>query len=282
MTSSPLVSAPGAPLVDTHAHLMDPAFHGEVSRVLQAASEAGVGPIVCPGYDLATSEGGLALARQYPHLRAAIGIHPNRAAELDSTARQTLAWLASEPEVVAIGEMGLDFYRDRTSPEQQLSALDWQLHLAEDLHLPVIIHNRDADGDLAPALEASAARRTGGEVPGVLHCFSSCDPTYLGRMLNCGYLVSFAGPLTFKNAGCLTEQALRVPDDRLLVETDSPYLAPVPFRGRRNEPAFIAHTARRLAELRGVTPEQLADQMWSNVCRLFPALRNLSPVGAPP
>jgi TatD DNase family protein len=251
---------------------MDAAFCDDLPQVLERAQAAGVRSIVCVGYDLRTSYAAVDLARRFPLLRSAVGIHPNEVAAMPKGAFDEIATLAGESEVVAIGETGLDYYRDRTPPARQREALERHLRLAEELHLPVIVHNRQADRDLADALEDSATRRPTDDAPGVLHCFSSLDITYLERMLAGGYFVSFAGPLTFKNAGLLPGMAARVPTDRLLVETDCPYLAPTPFRGRRNEPAFVRYTAQRLAAVRDIPFPSLVDQLWANSCQLFPAV----------
>ena len=252
-------------LVDTHAHVMDPAFDTDRPAVLDRADQAGVIALVCVGYDLPTSRAAVELAARDGRVWATVGLHPNVAAATREADFDEIIDLASRPRVVGIGETGLDYYRDHTPPRRQRDALDWHARLAEELDLPLIVHNRQADADIAAAL-ASRGR------PGVLHCFSSSDTGYLDRMLAGGYHVSFAGPLTFRNSGSLPEMAARVPADRLLVETDCPYLAPVPHRGRRNEPAFLRLTAQRLADVRGVLLDELAAQLWTNAARLFPAL----------
>src|SRR5437899_12662613 len=157
--------------------------------------------MVLVGYDLTSSRTAVELARRLPGARAAVGIHPNSVAAASDGDFSAIADLARAPEVVAIGETGLDYYRDHTPVSRQRKALDWHLSLAEEVGLPVIIHNRQADTDIGDALEASAARRPGDRAPGVLHCFSSSDPAYLERMLAAGYAISFAGPLTFNTAG---------------------------------------------------------------------------------
>jgi TatD DNase family protein len=177
--------------------------------------------------------------------------------------------------VVAIGETGLDYYRQHTPHGRQREALEWHLRLAEELSLPAIVHNRLADGDVATALSASVSRRADPANPGVLHCFSSTDPTYLQRMLDAGYSVSFAGPLTFKSNVELRAMAARVPRERLLIETDCPYLAPAPHRGQRNEPAFVRDTAVCLAETVGLAFELLVERLWTNSVRVFPAFERL-------
>ena len=252
-------------LIDTHAHVMDDAFDADREAVLERAQTAGVAALVCVGYDLATSRAAVDLAGRVPWVWATVGIHPNAAAAASQADFDEIERLAHSARVVGIGETGLDYYRDRTPPSRQREALDWHIRLAVKRDLPLIIHNRLADADVAAALCAQTAR-------GVLHCFSSDDPAYLEGMLAAGYCVSFAGPLTFKNNRNLAEMAARVPLDRLLVETDCPYLAPVPHRGRRNEPAFVRFTAQRLADIHGLSLEALAESLWSNTLRVFPAL----------
>lgn len=263
------------PLVDTHAHVMDRAFDGDRGAVLERAVEAGVSRMVCVGYDLPGSRAAVALAREHPeHLRATVGIHPNSAGEgqADASAYAEIERLSTSPEVVGVGETGLDNYRHHTPAERQRWSLEWHLALAEARHLPVVIHNREADTDIAPLLERSAGRRSAGELPGVLHCFSSLDARFLAHMLEAGYYVSLAGTLTYRSAEGLRALVASVPLDRLLVETDCPYLAPVPERGKRNEPAFVTHTARQLAEVVGVSLPTLQRHLWENALRLFPTL----------
>jgi len=262
------MTAPG--LVDTHAHLMDPAFDADRDAVLARAAAAGVAALVLVGYDLPSSRAAVELAHQLPGARASVGIHPNSAAAASDAEFEAIAELARAPEVVAIGETGLDYYRHHTPPQRQQEALAWHLRLAEELALPVIVHNRQADADVADTLCAASAT-----VRGVLHCFSSTDPAYLERMLDAGYWVSWAGPLTFKSAGDLRSMVARVPLDRMLVETDCPYLAPMPHRGQRNEPGFVRDTATYLAELVGLTCDALVDQLWANSVRLFPTLERV-------
>jgi TatD DNase family protein len=260
------------PFVDTHAHLMDSAFDADLPQTLQRARHAGLGAIVVVGYDLRSSRAAVEIARGSPLLAAAVGIHPNSAADHSLADFDAIAALARDPEVVAIGETGLDYYRDFTPHARQREALDWHLRLAAERELPVIVHNRQADDDVADAL-TSASR---GSAPGVLHCFSSTRTTYLERMLAAGYFVSFAGPLTYKSAADLRAIAAQVPLDRLLVETDCPYLAPTPHRGERNEPAFVVDTARELARVLGVALEELAERVWDNSLRVFPAFTRLT------
>ncbi len=262
-------------LVDTHAHLMDPAFDADRDAVLARARAAGVDALLLVGYDLPSSLAAVDLARGIPWARASVGIHPNSAAEASDADFEAIADLARAPEVVAIGETGLDYYRKHTPPSRQRAALEWHLRLAEELDLPTIVHNRQADADVADALAESAIRGGSRITPGVLHCFSSTDPSYMDRMLDAGYFVSFAGPLTFKSAQDLRAMAMRVPFDRLLVETDCPYLAPVPHRGQRNEPAFVRETATCLADVVGLEVDMLAQRLWANCLQVFPAFERV-------
>jgi TatD DNase family protein len=253
-------------LVDTHAHLMDSAFDADRTDVIERAREAGVSAMVLVGYDLASSRAAVELARSLPGSGAAVGIHPNSAADASDTDFSELAELSRQPEVVAIGETGLDNYREFTSPAVQRQAFAWHLRLAEERNLPVIVHNRQADSDVLDV----AAQHT---AHGVLHCFSSTDPVFLERMLAAGFSASFAGPLTFKSAAATREMARRVPHDRLLVETDCPYLAPAAHRGKRNEPAFVRETAACLSSVLGVSLDALIETLWANSLRLFGGLR---------
>jgi len=261
------VISPG--LVDTHAHLMDPAFDADRDDVLTRARTAGVARLVLVGYDRASSQAAVQLARRISWARAAVGIHPNMAAGASEADFAAIAELAQAPEVVAIGETGLDNYRDYTPPDRQRNAFHWHLQLAERLGLPVVVHNRQADDDVSSVAADHRAH-------GVLHCFSSDDPRYLERMLALGYFVSFAGTLTFKNATSLRWMATQVPLERLLVETDCPYLAPSPRRGQRNEPAFVSHTAARLAETIGVSFDAIIERTWTNSLEVFPSLRDVA------
>lgn len=244
---------------------MDAAFDGDREAVVARAHAAGVKAFVLIGYDVASSRAAVELARQLPDAGATVGIHPNSAADASDADFDVIAELARDPEVVGIGETGLDNYRHFTSREKQRDAFEWHLRLASDLSLPVVVHNRQADGDIATLVTAHATQA-------VLHCFSSNDVAYLGRMLEANCFVSFAGTLTFKNAGANREMAARVPHDRLLVETDCPYLAPEPHRGRRNEPAFVRDTASCLAEVTRMSLESLTTRLWSNTMSAFPAL----------
>jgi TatD DNase family protein len=253
-------------LVDTHAHLMDPAFDADRAEVLERARLAGVQSLVLVGYDVPSSRAAVDLARALPLAGAAVGIHPNSAADASAADFAEIAELAHSPEVVAIGETGLDNYRKFTPPDRQREAFAWHLRLAEERNLPVIVHNREADADVLAVVAE-------GTPSGVLHCFSSHDAAYLEQMLEAGFYVSFAGPLTFKNASATRAMVARVPRDRLLVETDCPYLAPEPHRGQRNEPAFVRDTVACLASVLEVSSDDLVRIIWLNTLRAFGGLR---------
>jgi TatD DNase family protein len=261
-------------LVDTHAHLMDTAFSHDLPAVLERAAAAGVVALVCVGYDEQSSVAAVQLAERYPHIVAAVGMHPNSSGAAAPGAFERLADLAKHPRVVGIGETGLDNFRKRTPPAVQREWFLRHLDLAARLDLPVIVHNRDADAEVAPIITAWA-RETSGR--GVLHCFSG-DDDMLAAGLEAGFTVSIAGPVTYKNAGEAPARAGRVPLDRIVVETDCPYLPPHPHRGKRNEPAHIQLTVARLAELHGISIESFERASTENAVRLFPLLETIVPL----
>ncbi len=252
-------------LVDTHAHLMDAAFRDDLAAVLERAHAAGVTTIVCVGYDLASSQAAVALAHEHPGLYATVGVHPNYLAAAPPDWLEQVRALARAPRVVALGETGLDYYRTYTPQAMQRAGFAAQLALAAELGLPVVVHCRDAEADVLTAI--TAAPPVAGP-RGVLHCFSGSVAT-MQAAVAAGYYISFAGTLTFKNAAPLRAVARVVPGDRLLVETDAPYLSPVPYRGRRNEPAYVRWTATCLAEVRGESLAVCAARTTANAGRLF-------------
>jgi TatD DNase family protein len=254
-------------LVDTHAHLMDPAFHGDLAEVLRRAAVAGVVAMICVGYDEDSSREAVRLAEAHPQIFAAVGIHPNHAGQAAPGAYQRMRRLARHPRVVGIGETGLDNYRKHTPPAAQREWFRRHLDLSAELGLPVVVHNRQADDETARMLTDWTAE-TNGRARGVLHCFSG-SRAMLSAGLDAGFMISIAGPVTFKNAAELPSLVVEVPTDRLVVETDCPYLAPSPHRGQRNEPAFVALTAARVAEIRGVSTIEIEGQTTENARRLF-------------
>lgn len=255
-------------LVDTHAHLMDTAFANDLPAVLERATTADVVAFVCVGYDEASSVAAVALAEQHANMVATVGIHPNASGAASPKAYRRIEELARHPRVVGIGETGLDTFRKRTPAAVQRESFQWHLNLAARLGLPVVVHNRDADAEVGPML-LEWSRQTGGR--GVLHCFSG-DDRMLASGLEAGFMVSIAGPVTYKNAGELPRRAASVPLDRLVVETDCPYLPPHPHRGQRNEPAHVRITAARLAALHGVPIERIEQATTENARAIFRGL----------
>ena len=245
-------------MTDAHAHL--DACEGSPAAVVSRARKAGVTRIVTIGTGIESSRAALAIAEREDGVFAALGIDPHQAGTDEAQRIDELRELLGHPKVVAVGETGLDTVHRHGSPAEQRHLLDVQLALADELHLPVVIHNREADEETAAALEPF-----GGTV--VLHCFSS--PALVATAVDRRYYVSFAGNATYPSAGALREASTAVPLDRILVETDSPYLAPQPVRGTRNEPANVVHTVRALAEARGVTPAELAAATHANAAAAF-------------
>jgi TatD DNase family protein len=245
-------------VIDTHAHL--DGGTDEVAAVVRRAKDAGVTRIVAVGSGIESSRATLRLAHEHDGVYAALGIHPHQAGAEDASRLAELRDLLGDTRAVAVGETGLDFYRDYAAHDAQLELFERQLALAEELGKPVVVHTRAADEETARALECF-----GGTV--VLHCFSS--PGLLPIALERGYYVSFAGNVTYPKAAELRAAAAAVPADRILAETDSPYLAPQPVRGRENEPANVVHTLSTLAEARGEGPSVLAAQIDVNATAAF-------------
>ncbi|HEX6384100.1 MAG TPA: TatD family hydrolase [Anaerolineae bacterium] len=253
-------------LIDTHCHLDFDAFDEDRDEVVARAAAAGVARIIVPAVHLDNGPTVLSLAERYDGVFAAIGVHPNSLAGWQDSWVDTLRELAQHQKVVAIGEIGLDYYWDRSPKAVQHQALRAQLALAAELELPVIIHNRDSSADVIRLLSESAL--AGRERPGVLHSFSA-DWETAQTALEMGYYLGFTGPITYKKAEDLRRIAARVPLERLLVETDAPFLPPQPYRGRRNEPAYVADVADRLAGLHNMATAALAQQTTDNAIRLF-------------
>jgi TatD DNase family protein len=220
------------PLVDTHAHPMDPELEGDLAGLLGRAREAGVVAIVCVGYDLVSSRAAVELARNEAMCFASVGIHPNYVRAAKDIDLRAVEDLAADPKVVAIGESGLDYYRDFSDADEQRDWFKAHLALAQKLSLPIVVHNRDADDDTLRILSDWSSCRGSGRPVGVLHCFSG-DVALMQRGVDANLMVSFAGPVTFKNARALPDVAVAVPSDAYVTETDSPYLSPHPFRGSR-------------------------------------------------
>ena len=249
--------------IDTHAHLEMEAFGGDREAVLARAAEAGLTAIVTVGTTLPDCEKAVALTRLYKPVYAAVGIHPHDVKEIDAATYDALRVLARQEKVVAIGEIGLDFFYDLSPREVQLRRFQEQLNLAEEMDLPVIIHDREAHTEILEILRSRKNR-----LQGVLHCFSG-DWAMARDCLDLGFHLSVAGPVTYRKADQLRAVAREMPLERLLIETDAPYLAPQQYRGKRNEPAYVMETAKYLAGIRGIPLDELERQTTINACRLF-------------
>lgn len=253
-------------LCDSHAHLDAPQFDEDRAALLQRAADAGVRAIINVGYNSATWPTTLALASAHPGIFACIGFHPNDATAWDDAVIATLAELHAHPKAVAVGETGLDYYREYAPPEQQRAAFAAQLVLARALGKPVVIHHRDAHDDLLTMLRADVAAY--GPIRGVLHAFNG-GPGFAADLLALGLYLGIGGPVTFKNATELHNAVRALPLDRMVIETDSPYLAPQPHRGRRNESAYVALIAERIAVLKETDVQTIAAATTMNTARLF-------------
>lgn len=253
-------------VIDTHAHLDDPKFADDVADVVARAAAAGLERIVTIGTDAETSKRNVELAERFPLLRCAVGIQPNHVAEAQPGDWATIVELAKHPRCVAIGETGLDRYWDRAPFPLQEDYFARHLRLSRDTQKPVVIHCREAEADVVRMLRAEFDAR--GPIAGVMHSFTG-DAATAKACLEMGLYISFAGMVTYKNAENLRQVAATIPSERLLVETDSPYLAPVPHRGKRNEPAYVVHTAECLAKVRGVELGVIAEQTSVNARTLF-------------
>lgn len=257
-------------LVDSHCHLdrldLTP-FSGSLDAALDAARQRGVGHFLCIGISIENAPVVRAFTQRYPDVDCSVGVHP---LDLIHGGEPTLDWLLNElqhPGVVAVGETGLDYYYQTETAAMQQESFRLHLQAARESKKPVIVHTRDAKQDTLAILQEAALPEAG-----VMHCFTE-DWDMAKAALDLGYYISFSGIVTFKNASALREVALKVPADRLLVETDSPYLAPVPHRGKTNFPAYVADVAEFVAQLRGVSYEELAAQTTANFKRLFPLAR---------
>ncbi len=252
-------------LIDTHAHLASDAFADDIEAVLERAAAAGVHNIVCVADDVGAAKRGLELAERYgPQVVATAGIHPHQAAAATPDDLAELARIIEEGKVVAVGEIGLDYHYDFAPVDVQQEVCRHQVRLAKQARLPVILHSRKAEHDVLRILEEEQAD----EIGGVMHCFWG-DAEAARRTLDLGFYIGVGGPVTFKNTDDLRSVLADVPLERIIIETDSPYLAPVPHRGKRNEPAYVAETAAALARLFGVSVETVAEQTTANARRLF-------------
>lgn len=251
-------------LIDTHTHLDDARYNDDREATIARAQEAGVEAFVTIGCDLATSEAAVALADRYPFVYASVGVHPHEVKHIQDDWYGKFRRLAKNKKVVAYGEIGLDYHYNHSSPKEQRDRFREQIQLARELNLPVIIHTREAQEDTIAILKEEKAL----EVGGVFHCFSG-DAWLAKDALDLGFYLSFSGILTFQNAAMLRDIAKNMPMDRLLIETDCPYLTPVPYRGKRNEPAYVSQVAKLLASLHNMSLDEVAGRTSANAKTLF-------------
>jgi TatD DNase family protein len=250
-------------LVDSHSHLQWSSFDKDREKVINRAKEADVKYIVNIGYDLEGSKTAIEIAEKHEGLYATIGIHPHNASEVNGKVLDGLRRLSENSKVVAIGEIGLDYYRNLSPKATQQKAFETQLLIAQELKLPVVIHNRDAQTDILKTLS-----KFKGKLNGIMHCFSG-SREMAEQYVKMDYYISFAGPVTFPNAHKLHESAKLIDLNKILLETDCPWLAPQEMRGKRNEPAFLPFTAEKIANLRGISLAELAEATTKNTRQIF-------------
>lgn len=268
-------------LIDTHAHLDFPEFAEDLDAILARARAAGVDRVITIGTSLESSRRAVALAEQHAGIFAVVGVHPNSATEAPTDVMTELRELAKSPRVVAIGETGLDYYQmDERKGGRSVADLDWQrrrfrthIHAARQCRKPLIIHTRASSADTVAILREEGEDGSTGSAGGVFHCFTETAEV-VRAALDLGFYISFSGILTFKSAADLREVAAFVPLDRLLIETDSPYLAPVPHRGKTNNPSYVPYVAQLLAQLRSTSLEEIAQATSANFEQLFKAVKS--------
>ncbi|WP_409252460.1 TatD family hydrolase [Bacillus sp. SCS-153A] len=251
-------------LFDTHVHLNADQFSEDLEEVIDRARGEGVANMVVVGFDRPTINKAMELVESYDFLYAAIGWHPVDAVDMKDEDLKWIEELSSHPKVVAIGETGLDYHWDKSPKEVQQEVFRKQIRLAKKVKLPIVIHNREATQDIVDILQEEEAK----EVGGIMHCFSG-SPETARVCLEMNFLISLGGPVTFKNAKKPKEVAEEVPLEKLLIETDCPYLAPHPYRGKRNEPSYVKLVAEQIAELKGITFEEVAEKTTQNAKKLF-------------
>ena len=250
-------------LIDTHTHLQVSQYNIDRDAVLKRAHEAGVETILIIGIDLETSLSAIELADKHENLYATVGMHPHDAKKLTPDVLKTFRELLNHPKVIALGEIGLDYYRNLSPPDVQKDAFEKQLNLAEEMEMPIVIHNRDAYKDILPILESRQ-----GQIQGVLHCFTG-DIELMERSVEIGFHIGIGGIVTYPNAKEMQAVASKVPSDRLLIETDCPWLTPQFRRGKRNEPSYVRAVAEKIAELRNTSIETIGEITTNNFKTLF-------------
>ncbi|MBS4210790.1 TatD family hydrolase [Bacillus sp. FJAT-50079] len=251
-------------LFDTHVHVNDDQFAEDLEEVMARAKASGVANMVVVGFDRKTIDRALELIETYDFLYASVGWHPVDALDMTDEDLRWLEEVSAHPKVVALGEMGLDYHWDKSPKDIQKEVFRKQIRLAKKVQLPIIIHNRDATQDVVDILKEEHAE----EVGGIMHCFTG-SPEIAKQCLDLNFYISLGGPVTFKNARVPKEVAVQIPLDRLLIETDCPYLAPHPYRGKRNEPAYVKLVAEQIAELKEISFEEVAAATTANAKKLF-------------
>jgi TatD DNase family protein len=251
-------------LIDTHAHLTDPKFDSDVDEVIARANAAGVERIIVCGYDLESSRAAVELAVRFESVYATVGVHPHDAKSYSADIESAIEELSRAPKVLAIGEIGLDYHYDFSPRCAQVAAFEAQVELAAKLGLPIVVHSRESNDEALQVL----AGRAGNIIAGVFHCFSG-DVEFARTVLEMGFYIGIDGPVTYKASEKLRAVVEFCPLDRLLIETDCPYLTPVPHRGKRNEPAYVRYVAEEAARAKGISFEKLAEATTSNARRLF-------------
>ena len=249
-------------LFDTHAHLNDEAFQNDRDALISGLKEKGVGFVMNAGCDLQSSKECIALAEKYPFLYASVGSHPDAAGEVCEKLMETYLEMSRHPKVKAIGEIGLDYYYEGFDRQVQLKAFEMQMELARAVDLPVIVHERDAHGDGMDVVQAFS------DVTGVFHCYSGAAEM-AQQLVKRGWYIGFTGVLTFKNARKAVETAASIPLERIVLETDCPYMSPEPYRGKRNDPGRLIYMAQKLAEIRGLSIEEIIEITTENAKRLY-------------
>jgi TatD DNase family protein len=255
-------------LLDSHTHIDMPEFDADRQSALQRAREAGVAAVIDIGIDIVSSEAAIALSEKYSDVFASVGIHPHDASKVTDADMNRLEYLAKHPKVVAIGETGLDFYRNHSSKESQVEAFKRHLDLASKAGLPVVIHSRNANDEVFNILREWVAGVKGARQPvGVLHCFSG-DAELGRKYIDKGFMISFAGPVTYPKSSA-AGVAKEIPLDKILIETDCPFLTPQAHRGKRNEPSYVSYVASKIADVKGLSLESVAETTSANAIRLF-------------
>jgi len=253
-----------ANLIDTHVHLDHERFRNDLDQVIERAKSARVWPIVTVGADLASSRQAVECRRRYPGVTATVGVHPHDADSVSEGVLDEIRRLASDEGVVAVGEIGLDYHYDFSPRDVQRQVFAMQISLARELRLPIVVHVREAYDDVMAILKSEQAE----DVGGIIHCFSG-DREVAKDCLDMGFYISVGGILTFADSSKLRQIVKGLPLDRILLETDAPYLTPVPFRGKRNEPAYVVHVAQALADLKGIAFDKVAEITTANASKLF-------------